>query len=299
MASVTIDVDLPPGVTITGYGRHGDDHGFEVAWPLPERCRCDGSGRQDKVRLEFRDTPQVVRDLDLWGQPSFWVYRPCYHCCPCCGRRQFVIPPLKRKDASYTYRVELHGLRQLISSNEEEVARRLAVSAETVARIVRNQLADAKDKEVDPARAVTDVGIDELRPKKPYQLYVTILTDLSDPDRPAVLAVAAGRDEAAARARLGKLSEAQRQEVRTYRADMAAAFHDACRELLPKDRAVVARFHVAEKLNKAINHERKKNGRAGGAGPGPQSRRVQHQGPRGGQRPRPPGQLRADTWPTC
>src|ERR1700736_6822035 len=78
MASVTIDVDLPPGVTITAYERHGDGHGFEVDWPLPERCRCDGCGREDKARLEFRDTPQVVRDLGVWGQPSLWVYRPWY-----------------------------------------------------------------------------------------------------------------------------------------------------------------------------------------------------------------------------
>ena len=40
MATVTIDVDLPPGVTLTAYARHGDGHGFEVSWPLPERCRC-------------------------------------------------------------------------------------------------------------------------------------------------------------------------------------------------------------------------------------------------------------------
>jgi transposase len=259
MASVTIDVDLPSGVTITGYERHGEGHGFEVAWPLPERCRCDGCGREDQARLEFRDTPQVVRDLDVWGQPSFWAYQPCYHRCPWCGRRQFVIPPFKRRDTSYTYRFERHVLRQLIGSNEEEVARRLAISAETVARIVRNQLADAKDKEVDPSRVVTDVGIDELSLKKRHKLYVTILTDLTDPDRPEVLAVADGRDEAAARACLARLTEPQRRQVRTYRADMGQPFHNACREQLPNARGVVDRFHVAKKFNEAVDGQRKKN----------------------------------------
>jgi hypothetical protein len=117
------------------------------------------------------------------GQHSFLVYRPCYHRCPWCGRRQCVIPPFKRLDTSHTYRFELHVLRRLIGTNEEEVARRLPVSADTVARIVRNQLADAKEKAVDPARAVTSMGIDELSLKKRDHLYVTILTDLSDPDR--------------------------------------------------------------------------------------------------------------------
>src|SRR5262249_59899234 len=102
-------------------------------------------------------------------------------------------------------------------SNEEEVARRLAISAETVGRIVRNQLADAKAKQVDPGRVISDVGIDELSLKKRHKLYVTILTDLTDPDRPEVLAVADGRDQAAAQQRLEKLSAEQPHRAHPYR----------------------------------------------------------------------------------
>jgi transposase len=267
MAEVTIDIDLPPDVTITAYHRVGDGHGFEVAWPLPQRCRCDRCGREDQAYLEFRDRVQVVRDLDICGQPSFWVYQPAFHRCPWCNHRQYVIPPFKRKDTSYTYRFEQLVLRLLIGSNEEEVARRLGISAETVGLIVRNQLADAKAKEVDPQRAITDVGIDELSLKKRHKLYASILTDLTDPERPEVLAVADGRDEAAARECLEKLAEPQRRGVRTYRADMGPAFHAACRVLLPNARAVVDRFHVAKAFNEAIDGQRKKNhaGVQGGA----------------------------------
>src|SRR5579871_5109151 len=98
MATVTIDVDLPPGVTLTAYHRHGDGHGFEVSWPLPDRCRCDRCHREEDSHIEYRDTPQVVRDLDLWCQPSFFVYQPAFHRCPRCNHRQFLIPPFKRKD---------------------------------------------------------------------------------------------------------------------------------------------------------------------------------------------------------
>jgi transposase len=259
MATVTIDVDLPPGVTLTGYQRHGDGHGFEVAWPWPEQCHCDRCGRDADARIEVKDAVQVVRDLDVWGQPSFWVYQPAYHRCPHCGRRQHLIPSFKRRDASYTLRFEHHVLRSLIGSNEEEVARRLGISAETVGRIVRHQLADARAQEVDPNRVITDVGIDELSLKKRHQLYVTLLTDLTDPDRPQVLAVADGRDEAAGRTCLGRLSEGQRGQVRTYRADMGPAFHAACRGLLPNARAVVDRFHVAKLFNTSIDRERGEN----------------------------------------
>ena len=259
MATVTIDVDLPPGVTLTAYARHGDGHGFEVSWPWPARCRCDSCRQEGDAHLEVKDTVQVVRDLDIWGQPSFWVYQTVFHRCPWCHHRQHLIPPFKRRDVSYTLRFEQHVLRSLIGSNEEEVARRLGIAAETVSLIVRNQLADAGAKQVDPQRVVTDLGIDELSLKKRHKLYVTILTDLTDPDRPEVLAVAEGRDEAAARQCLGQLSEEQRRQVQTYRADMGPAFHAACRDLLKNAKAVVDRFHVAKRFNEAVDRERGKN----------------------------------------
>jgi len=259
MATVTIDVDLPPGVTLTAYARHGDGHGFEVSWPWPARCRCDSCRKEGDAHLEVKDTVQVVRDLDIWGQPSFWVYQTVFHRCPWCHHRQHLIPPFKRRDVSYTLRFEQHVLRSLIGSNEEEVARRLGIAAETVSLIVRNQLADARAKQVDPQRVVTDLGIDELSLKKRHKLYVTILTDLTDPDRPEVLAVAEGRDEAAARQCLGQLSEEQRRQVQTYRADMGPAFHAACRDLLKNAKAVVDRFHVAKRFNEAVDRERGKN----------------------------------------
>jgi len=259
MATITIDVDLPEGVTIVAYERHGDGHGFEVSWPLPNRCHCDHCRREEDAHLEYKEAVQVARDLELWGQPSFWIYQPVFHRCPHCHHRQHLIPPFKRRDTSYTYRFEQHVLRALIGSNEEEVARRLGIAAETVGLIVRNQLADGKAKAVDPQRLVKDVGIDELSLKKRHQLYVTILTDLTCPDRPEVLAVAAGRDEAAGRKCLAKLSAAQRLQVQTYRADMGPAFHAACRGLLPNAQAVIDRFHVAKKFNETVDRERKKN----------------------------------------
>ena len=259
MAQVTIDVDLPEGVTITAYHRHGDGHGFEVAWPLPARHRCARCRRDEPARVEDKGTVHVVRDLDVWGQPSFWVYQAAFHRCSFCRHRQHLIPPFKRRDVSYTYRFEQHVLQALIGSTEEEVARRLGISAETVALIVRNQLADAKAQEVDPGRVITDVGIDELSLKKRHRLYVTILTDLTNPDRPTVLAVAEGRDEAAARKCLEKLSDEQRWQVQTYRADMGPPFHNACRDLLRNAKPVVDRFHVARLFNQGVDRERGKN----------------------------------------
>jgi hypothetical protein len=177
MSAIPIEVELPPGVTITAYQRYADGHGFEVSWPLPDRC-----GRENKAYVEFRERVQVIGDLDSWGQPSFWVYQPPFCRCPWRNHRQFLIPPVKRKDTSYTYRFEQQVLRLLIGSSEEEAARCLGISAEMFGLLVRNQLADANAKQVDPQRRILDVSIDERSLKKRHKLYATILTDLTNPD---------------------------------------------------------------------------------------------------------------------
>ena len=264
MAKVTIDIDLPPGIEITAYERYGEGHGFEVTWPWPERCQCPCCGVEDQARLEVTNRVRVVRDLDVLGQPSFWIYQAVWHRCSRCQHRQDILPPFKRKDTKYTYRFEQYVLRTLIGSNEEETARRLGISAETVARIVRQQLAEVKP--IDPARLITSLGMDEISLKKRHKLYVTILTDLSHPEQPEVLAVEAGRDEAAGRKCLEKLSPTQREQVQTYRVDMGPAYNKACADLLKNAKGVIDRFHVAKLFNEAIDGQRKKN-HAGLQGP--------------------------------
>jgi transposase len=257
MASLTIDVDLPPGVNITSYSRFEDGHGIEVDWPLPERCECEKCGHEEAAHIEFKTTPQVIRDLNIWDQPSFWIYQAPFHRCGRCNYRQHIIPPFKRKDVSYTYRFEQFVLRSLIGSTAEEVARRLGISAETVERIVENQLAE--DRQIDPNRVITDIGLDELSLKKRHRLYVTLMTDLSDPARPQILAVERGKDCEAALKCLDRLTEEQRQRIRTHRVDMGSAYPAACALRLGKSRMVTDRFHVAKKFNEQVDTQRKKN----------------------------------------
>jgi len=170
----------------------------------------------------------------------------------------YVIPPFKRKDTSYTYAFEEHVVRLLIGSTAEDVARRLGISAETVGRIVKYQLQEAKT--IDPTRKILDVGMDEISLKKRHKLYVTVLTDLTDPERPRLLAVKPGRDEAAGRACLECLTPEQRAQVHSYRVDMGASFNKACKEGLPNARGVTDRFHVAKLWNETLDGLRKKNG---------------------------------------
>lgn len=256
MASITIEIDLPDGVEFTGYQRNGAGHGFEVTWPWPEQCRCQRCGHEGKSHLELNGKQRVVRHLDVFGQPSFWVYEAVFHRCARCHHRQDLIPPFKRKDTSYTFAFEEHVVRLLIGSTEQDVARRLGISAETVGHIVKKQLFEAKT--IDPTRVIRDVGMDEISLKKRHKLYVTLLTDLTDPKRPRLLAVKKGRDDAAGKACLECLSADQRKQVHSYRVDMGASFNKACREGLPNARGVTDRFHVAKLWNESLDRLRKK-----------------------------------------
>lgn len=261
MANLTIEIDLPDGVTITGYHRIAGAHGIEVTWTWPDVWCCPHCKTVESARLEMNldiGKTRVIRDLDIHGQPSYLCYQAVYHRCTHCHHRHDLLPPFKRKDTGYTYRFEQHVLRLLIGSNEAEVGRRLGISAETVRFIVKNQLSERQALTIDPKRVITDIGMDEISLKKRHKQYVTILTDLSNPERPEVLAVSSGRDEEAAKVCLELLTEEQRKQVRRYRVDMGAAYNKACRTMLKNAKAIIDRFHVAKLFGEAVDGERKR-----------------------------------------
>ena len=75
---------------------------------------------------------------------------------------------------------------------------------------------------------ITDIGLDEISLKKRHRLYVTLMTDLSDPTRPQILAVERGRDTTAGESETPGVSgstEEQRQQVRTHRVHMVRSAH--------------------------------------------------------------------------
>jgi transposase len=256
--SIEIIVDLPPGITIGEYERIGEGHSFHVRWDFPDECVCETCKHARPLHLVEKAKFLAIRDLEIWGLPSFFVYQEMYHRCPCCGHRQALIPPFKRKDVKYTYRFEEHVLACLIKSTAEDVAKQLGISAETVERIVKNRIEDAKAKKVDPQRKINNIGLDEISLRKGHKTYATILTDLTDPSKPEILAVAKGRDEAAGKKCLEVLSLEQRAAVHTHSTDMGPAYLAACREMLPNSQSVIDRFHVAKKLGEVADTLRKK-----------------------------------------
>jgi transposase len=256
-ATVEIQVDVPAGITIGEYERIDEGHAFHVSWDLPAICRCETCQRETPLQRVDKDKFLAIRDLELWGQPSFFVYQEVQHRCSC-GHRQSLIPPFKRRDVKYTYRFEEYVLTSLIGSTAEDVAQRLGISAETVERIVRNVIDDSRAKQIDPARKFERLGMDEISLRKGHKGYATILTDLSNPAKVEILALAKGRDEDAANGCLNRLSPEQRLAVRFHHTDMSPAFLKACATLMPNSKSVIDRFHVAKKLSEVADTLRKK-----------------------------------------
>ena len=58
-------LDLPAGVELLGYERCGEEHGFEVKFPLPLYCRCGKCRSNEPSKYEYKKTVYAVRDLDL------------------------------------------------------------------------------------------------------------------------------------------------------------------------------------------------------------------------------------------
>jgi hypothetical protein len=131
------------------------------------------------------------------------------------------------------------------------VARRLEISAETVEHLVASPWAE--DRRIDPQRVITDLGLEELSLKKRHRLSVTLLTDLSDPARLRILAVARGKDTAAALKCWDRLSEEPRQPVRTHRVDLGSASPAACAARWKNSRALTDRFHGAQKFHEGVD----------------------------------------------
>lgn len=255
--NVEIEVDLPDGVTVRGYERHQAAHVFEVDFDPPPRSTCPKCQRECDTNVRLKDEVLPVRDLNLFGDPCFWVYQPSLHQCPHCRQRTQIATPFKRPRAGYTYRFEEYVLELLVGLSVEEVARRLACSAEMVEGILEHRLTE--ERAIPPDAVITSIGMDELSLKKRHKLYVTIMTDLSDEKHPRVLAVVKGRDRTATEQCLAMMSPEQRAGVRSHRTDMSAVYPLVCGEQLPDSQLVLDRFHVAKHLGEMVDRVRKKH----------------------------------------
>jgi len=251
---VEIDVELPDGVSICGYERHPGALVFEIGFDVPIRCTCPQCGREAEANVQLSSDLLAIRDLDLLGLASFWVYPSPLHWCPHCRQRTQLVTPFKRPHATYTYRFEQYVMESLVGDCVEQVAQRLGISAETVELILEQQLDE--QRAIPPDARITSLGFDELSLKKRRKLHLTMMSDLSIPKHPRVLGLVSGRDFEPAEKCLTMLTREQRLAVRSRWTGLSVGYARACNKWLPNTQLEIDPLSVATRLSHVVNHVR-------------------------------------------
>jgi len=140
----------------------------------------------------------------------------------------------------HTSAYEHHLLIQLVNSTIEDVCQK----EDTSYKVILGTL-DCNPVDWDTLPPFATLGIDEIALKKGHRDYVVIVTARLASGRLIVLTVLPDRTKATLMTWLQALPQPIRQQIRSVCTDMWEAYIATARELLPKARIVIDRFHLA------------------------------------------------------
>jgi transposase len=135
-------------------------------------------------------------------------------------------------------------LRSLINSTVSDVSRKLDLGAEAIEGIVNRHVAQAVDWQRFSALGV--LGLDEIALTKGHRDFVPIVSARLPQGELAVLAVLADRCKETVKTFLASLPERLKTTVKRVCTDRYEGSIHAAREVLPRARVVIDRFHVAK-----------------------------------------------------
>lgn len=133
------------------------------------------------------------------------------------------------------------------------ISRRLAIGDKRVARILNRHVSQALSSQT--INSVEALAVDETSTRKGHN-YFTIMSDRT---AKKVVGVAIGKDkEAFAHALIDmEIRGGSRQEVKTITMDMSRSYISAASETMAQADIVFDRFHIAKKLNEAVDKIRR------------------------------------------
>lgn len=221
-----------------------------VALDLHRRRRlpCSTCGTLGKVRDRLK--ARSWKHVPLWGIPVRLTYAPARVNCQTCGKVRVEDIPWAQGKCRLS-----SGLIWLLSTwckllPWKQVADLYDVHWNTVAAAVK-QAVDYGLKHRDIS-SVLYIGIDELSRQKGH-VYVTNVYDLTEK---RLLWSGEGREKDTLRAFFQEYGEALKQTVKGVCCDMWQPYADVLEEQLPEATLVFDRFHVMQKLMKAVDEVR-------------------------------------------
>lgn len=172
------------------------------------------------------------------------------------GNVKLVSVPWAQKGSSFTLRFEQDVL-DLVKAGmtATAVGDRYQIGGKRVFRIVRRYVSYAlATQELEP---VIELSVDETSRRKGHN-YLTVMTDR---ERKKVVGVAAGKDkEAFAHCLIDmEVRGGDREKVRTVTMDMSRSYISASEEMMPQADVVFDRFHLAKKINEAVDAIRRQD----------------------------------------
>lgn len=223
-----------------------------------------GHSRRVKFNYEGKAYPIYDHQQRKWEHLKFFQHRCIVHAgVPRVkidsGLVKLVEVPWAQAGSSFTLLYEYDVLNLIEGGmNNAKVGQRLGIGSKRVFGIVNRHVSQALSlQSLDP---VKELSVDETSSKKGHN-YLTIMADR---ERKKVVGVAVGKDhDAFAHALIDmEIRGANREEARTITMDMSTSYIKGAKESLPQASIVFDRFHIAKKMNEAVDEIRRQDQRA-------------------------------------
>ena len=219
-------------------------HQEEIA--LCPHCNCVAT----EVHQEEK---RCIRHLDVWGRKTFLHFPSRRFKCEDCGKifteQLSFVGSYRRQSFAF----EMHIYESCLSSSCKRVALREGLSHSTVKEIF-NRIAALKKASVNSNR-IRVLGIDEISLKKRHKQFVLVISDI---DRKCIIAILPDREKKTLEKWIESLSLQIRKSIRFVSIDMWRPYYQVARDMLPRAKVVVDRFHVMKQLNMRLTQLRTK-----------------------------------------
>jgi transposase len=221
-----------------------------------EGTRCRRCGREIQ-EPHGHDRPLRLRHLPVLERPVYIEIRPKRYRCPYCSDHPTTTQRCSwyEPNSPHTRAFEQQVLRSLINSTVSDVSRKLGLSAEAIEGILDRQVAQSLDWASLDALGV--LGVDEIALRKGHRDFITIVSARSVKGELTVLAVLADRCKETVKQFLASIPERLQATVTQVCTDMYDGYINAVREVLPRARVVIDRFHVAKTYRACADELRK------------------------------------------
>lgn len=172
------------------------------------------------------------------------------------GKVKLVSVPWANPGSSFTLRYESDVIKLIKGGmSASGVGQRLGIGSKRVFRIIRRHVSQALASQ--NITAVKELSVDETSSRKGHN-YLTILADRK---AKKVVGVAVGKDkDAFAHALIDmEVRGGDRKKVRAVTMDMSRSYISAVNDYMRQADIVFDRFHIAKKMNEAVDEVRKQD----------------------------------------